>query len=112
MAAKWFNSLDTNSNEGPYHVVYDVVPKGRGHLLLPAVEENYKSQEFLFEKTDGSGILEEKSNVPNQKTESRKSKGAQRPKEDRSMSDWERITQNLNDAYSPNEEWAQINSPR
>ena len=92
--------------EGPYHVVYDVVPKGRGHLLLPAVEENYKSQELLFEKTDSSGILEEKSNVPNQKTESRKSKGAERPKEDRSMSDWERSTQNLNDACK------RIDSPR
>ena len=79
--------------------------KGRGHLLLPVVEENYKSQEFLFEKTDGSGILEEKSNVPNQKTESRKS-SAKRPKEDRSMSDWEGSTQNLNDAYR------RINSPR
>ena len=84
--------------ESPYHVVYDIVPKGRGHLLLPAVEENYKSQEFLFEKTDGSRVLEEKSNVPNQKTESRKSKGAKRPNEDR--------TQILNDAYR------RIKSPR
>ena len=92
--------------EGPYHVVYDVVPKGRGHLLLPAVEENYKSQEFLFEKTDGCGVLEENSDVPNQKTESRKSKGAKRPTEDRSMFDWERSAQNSNDAYR------RINSPR
>ena len=92
--------------EGPYHVVYDVVPKGFGNLLLPAVEENYKSQEFLFEKTDGCGNLEENSSVPNQKTESRKSKGAQRPTEDRSMSDWERSAQNSNDAYR------RINSPR
>ena len=92
--------------EGPYHVVYDVVPKGFGNLLLPTVEENYKSQEFLFEKTDGCGVLEENSDVPNQKTESRKSKGAQRPIEDRSMSDWERSAQNSNDAYR------RINSPR
>ena len=86
--------------------MYDVVPKGFGNLLLPAVEENYKSQEFLFEKTDGCGVLEENSDVPNQKTESRKSKGAQRPTEDRSMSDWERSAQNSNDAYR------RINSPR
>ena len=92
--------------EGPYHVVYDVVPKGFGNLLLPAVEENYKSQEFLFEKTDGCGVLEENSNVPNQKTESRKSNGAQRPTKDRLMSDWERSAQNSNEGYR------RINSPR
>ena len=92
--------------EGPYHVVYDVVPKGFGNLLLPAVEENYKSQEFLFEKTDGCGVLEKNSNVPNQKTESRKSKGAQRPTKDRLMSDWERSAQNSNEGYR------RINSPR
>ena len=92
--------------EGPYHVVYDVVPKGFGNLLLPAVEENYKSQEFLFEKTDGSGVLEGNSNVQRQKTESRKSKGAKRPREDRSMSHWERSAQNSNVAYR------RINSPR
>ena len=95
--------------EGPYHVVYDVVPKGFGNLLLPAVEENYKSQEFVFEKTDGSGVLEENSNVPNQKTEPRKSKGVKRPKEDRSMSDWERSTQCLNDATDT---YRRIDSPR
>ena len=86
--------------------MYDVVPKGFGNLLLPAVEENYKSQEFLFEKTDGCGDLEENSSVPNQKTESRKSKGAKRPREDRSMSHWERSAQNSNDGYR------RINSPR
>jgi hypothetical protein len=92
--------------EGPYHVVYDVVPKGRGHLLLPAVEENCKSQEFLSKKTDDSGVFEEKSNVPNRKTELLKFKGAKRPKEDRSRSDWEKSTQILNDSYR------RINSPR
>ena len=89
--------------------MYDVVPKGFGNLLLPAVEENYKSQEFVFEKTDGSGVLEENSNDPNQKTEPRKSKGVKRPKEDRSMSDWERSTQCLNDATDT---YRRIDSPR